>query len=340
VSEAIEILTEDQARDAMSTTYSLLQGSSSTHHESQHRRQAAQVLRQTARASKDPQLSILATRVELDAFTRVKKAIDDMVAMLKVQQEDEVKKNDYCKAEIQRNEMITAKTEDRKADLEARSGELDSSIQALAEGITTAKAQLSNLQLELQRASEDRKKENLDFQKTVADQTVTQEVLKKAMERLATYYNQEELVQKSSQTPPVPQMEYKPSKGAEGVMQLLEKLIQEAKGLTADSIKSESEAQAAYEQTVADTNSAVAALQQEIVSKTKAKAGDKKDRTQTESDIADTVSELEGLARYNGELHADCDYVMKNFGARQEARAQEVEALQQAKQILSGASLS
>jgi len=278
--------------------------------------------------------------VELDAFTRVKKAIDDMVAMLKVQQEDEVKKNDYCKAEIQRNEMITAKTEDRKADLEARSGELDSSIQALAEGITTAKAQLSNLQLELQRASEDRKKENLDFQKTVADQTVTQEVLKKAMERLATYYNQEELVQKSSQTPPVPQMEYKPSKGAEGVMQLLEKLIQEAKGLTADSIKSESEAQAAYEQTVADTNSAVAALQQEIVSKTKAKAGDKKDRTQTESDIADTVSELEGLARYNGELHADCDYVMKNFGARQEARAQEVEALQQAKQILSGASLS
>jgi len=30
---------------------------------------------------------------------------------------------------------------------------------------------------------------------------------------------------------------------------------------------------------------------------------------------------------------------MKNFGVRQEARAQEIEALQQAKQILSGASL-
>jgi len=340
VSEAIHILTEDTARDAMSGTYSLLQGSSRERHESEHRRKAAQVLRQKARSLRSPQLSILATTVELDAFTRVKKAIDDMIAMLKVQQADEVKKNDYCKSELQQNEMTTAKTEDRKADLEAKSGQLSSSIQTLEEGVASAKAQISNLQLELQRASEDRKAENLDFQKTVADQIMTQEVLKKALDKLATYYDQEALVQKSSQTPPVPQMEYKPSKGAEGVMQLLEKLIQEAKGLTADSVKSESEAQAAYEQTVSDTNAAVAALQQEVASKTRAKAGAKKDKTQTDSDIADTAAELDGLAKYNSELHADCDYVMKNFGARQEARSQEVEALQQAKQILSGASLS
>jgi len=340
VSEAIEILTEDSARDAMTGAYSLLQGSSSARHETRSRREAARVLRRAAGAARDPQLSVLATTVELDAFTRVKKAIDDMVSMLKVQQADEVKKNDYCKSELQQNEMTVAKTEDHKAGLEAKSSQLSSSIQALEEGIAAAKKQISNLQLELQRASEDRQKENLDFQKTVADQTVTAEVLKKALERLATYYDQASFVQKALQAPPVPQMEYKPSKGSEGAMQLLEKLIQEAKGLAADSVHAEGEAQAAYEQTVADTNSAVAALQQEVVTKTKVKAGTKKDRAQAESDIADAASELEGLAEYNGDLHADCDYVMKNFGARQTARAQEMEALQQAKQILSGASLS
>lgn len=263
-----------------------------------------------------------------------------MIAMLKVQQADEVKKSDYCKAEFQENEMTMAKTEDHKADLEAKSGQLSSSIHTLEDGIAGAKTQIANQQLELQRASEDRQKDNLEFQKTVADQTVTTEVLKKALDRLATYYDQASLVQKSSQTPPVPQMEYKPSKGANGAMQLLEKLIQEAKGLIADSIHSESEAQVAYEQTVADTNAGVAALQKEVASKTKARAGATKDKTQTESDIADTATELEGLQRYNGDLHADCDYILKNFGARQAARSQEMEALQQAKQILSGASFS
>jgi len=345
VSEAIEILTGDEARDAMSGTYNFLQTSASVHADGLRRSKAAQVLRQVAKATKDPQLSVLATAVELDAFTRVKKAIDDMVAMLKVQQEDEVKKNDYCKAELQENEMTTAKQTDYKASLEAKASALADAIATLEQDIAAANAQISQLQLELQRASEDRKIENLDFQKTVADQAATVEVLKMALERLAAYYSKESLIQGAKmvsrrQTPPVPQMEYKKSAGATGVMEMLEKLIQEAKGMIKDARKSESEAQAAYEQTVGDTNDSVAALQQEIASKTKAKVDAHKEKLQTESDIADTESELEGLAKYNSELHAECDYILKNFDARQAARGQEIEALQQAKQILSGASLS
>jgi len=60
----------------------------------------------------------------------------------------------------------------------------------------------------------------------------------------------------------------------------------------------------------------------------------------TNGDVADAVTELENLGKYNGDLHGECDYVMKNFGIRQSARAQEMEALAQAKQILNGANLS
>merc|ERR1719335_983429 len=123
-------------------------------------------------------------------------------------------------------------------------------------------------------------------------------------------------------------------------MQMIEKLIQEAKTMTADAKKEEAEAQAAYEQTIADTNDSVAALEKEVITKTKHKAKAKKEKMQTGADIIDTVKELEGLAKYNGELHTDCDYTMKNFKVRQEGRAQEIEALQQAKQILNGASMS
>jgi len=49
------------------------------------------------------------------------------------------------------------------------------------------------------------------------------------------------------------------------------------------------------------------------------------------------MTDLQNLANYAAEVHKSCDFVMDNFTARQEARAQEVEALRQAKSVLSGA---
>jgi len=338
VSETIEILTADEARDAMSGTYNLLQKSGTM--VSKNRRMAAKALRAAAMKHGDPRLSMLATTVELDAFTKVKKAIDDMIATLKKQTEDEVKKTDYCKKELQENEMSIAKTSDEKASLEAHSAKLSEDIKALKDAIAAAKAEIEQLRVNLQRAGEDRLTANIEFQKTVVDQTMTVEVLKKALARLSKFYDESLLQKNSKQTPPVPQMEYKKSAGAGGVMQMIEKLIQEAKELIADSKKEEQSAQAGYEATVADTNDSVAALQAEITSKTKAKVAATKEQQETEADIADAAAELDGLNKYNGELHADCDYVLKNFDVRQKARGEEIEALQQAKQILSGANLS
>merc|ERR1719183_2654312 len=229
------------------------------------------------------------------------------------------------------------KSKDLKADLDAKSEQLTVTIKTLSEEIEKAQLDISNLQVALQRASENRKQENIDFQKVVADQTVTAEILAKALDKLATFYDDAAFAQTHTgkkQTPPVPQMEYKKSSGSGGVMSMIEKLIYDTKEITAESKKSESEAQAAYEALVADTNESVSDLTKEITSKTKAKAQAKKDLSMTNGDHADAVTELENLGKYNGDLHGECDYVMKNFGIRQSARAQEMEALAQAKQIL------
>merc|ERR1719424_2005255 len=255
VSQTIEILVGDEARDAMDTTFSFVQV------ESDKRRTAAAAV---LRKAHSPELAMLATSVELDAFTKVKAMIDKMISTLKAQQADEVKKNDWGKAELQENEMQTAKTTDLKADLEAKIGELENTIKTLSEEIEKAHLDISNLNLELQRPSENRKKENLDFQKVVADQTVTAEILAKALDNLATFYDEAALVQTKKQTPPVAQATYKKSSGASGVMSMIEKLIYDTKDITAESKKTESEAQAAYEALVADTNDSIANLTKEI----------------------------------------------------------------------------
>jgi len=352
VAETIEILAEDEAKDAAAGTYSFVQRSSSRLAERSQakgqRRAAAALLRRVALKTQSPELSMLATVVELDAFDKVKKAIDDMIVMLKKQTEDEVKKHDWCKAEFKENEMTTLKTEDRKADLEAKIAELESTIKALEADIAKATEDIEKAMVALQGASLARKQENLEYQKVVADQTVVIDVLKKALKRMAKYYEGESLLQrrKGSEDPapgsvaPVAQMEYKPSQGAAGVMQMLEKLVSEAKELMAESKSSENDAQKAYEDTIASTNAQIADLQRLVTTKTKAKAKATKDKIQAEEDLSATVLELEGLAKYLADLRTECDYLLHNFDTRQESRSAEVEALQQAKQILNGAQLS
>merc|ERR1719487_1017654 len=145
-----------------------------------------------------------------------------MIKTLETQQADEVKKNDWCKDELQASDMKKLKTEDHKSDVEAKIGSLESLIKTLSDEIEAAKAAIDENQVNLQRASEDRKAENMDFQKVVADQTVTIAVLEKALDKLANFYDSEFLQQKakakvasrSKQMPPVPQAEYKASAGA------------------------------------------------------------------------------------------------------------------------------
>ena len=61
------------------------------------------------------------------------------------------------------------------------------------------------------------------------------------------------------------------------------------------------------------------------------KAQAEKAKVEAETDLEATKTELEMLANGKADLHKSCDFVMKNFEIRQEARDEEVEALRQAK---------
>merc|ERR1711974_133788 len=99
------------------------------------RAKSSKLLSDVAKKLNNPKLSNLAYRVRLDAFTRVKKAIDDMVAQLLKEKEDEVKHKDFCVDEFNTNELQTEKKEREKADLTAKIEDLEATIKALTEAI-------------------------------------------------------------------------------------------------------------------------------------------------------------------------------------------------------------
>merc|ERR1712060_940372 len=188
VSKALAVLSGDDAHDLFTKTFnpSLLQKEASMH--SERRLQASKLLSSVAKKLQNPRLATLAVRVRLDAFTRVKKAIDDMVAQLLKEKEDEIKHKDFCVDEFNTNELQTEKKEREKADLTAKIEDLELTIKQLTEAIDALKAEIAEMQVQLKRAGEDREKENKEFQMTVADQRATQKLLTAALNILKGFY--------------------------------------------------------------------------------------------------------------------------------------------------------
>merc|ERR1719478_1145028 len=320
---------------------SLLQKENAMH--SERRAQASKLLAAVAKKLQNPRLATLAVRVRLDAFTRVKKAIDDMVAQLLKEKEDEIKHKDFCTEEFNTNELQTEKKTRDKQDLTAKIEDLKMNIKQLGDAIADLKSQVAEDQVQLKRAGEDREKENKEFQQTVADQRATQKLLAAALNVLKGFYDKKAAaalvqMQEPAGPPPPPGFEaYKKNAAAGGVMGMIQQIINDAKAMEAEAIRSEEDAQKAYEDFVKDTNASIEEKSKDIVNKSESKAKAEADLVETQESHESVMLELEQLGNYKAELHTSCDFVMKNFEIRQTARDEEIEALKQAKAILSGA---
>jgi len=344
VSEALAVLSGDDAHDLFTRTFNpaLLQTRSSD--EEGRRQEASKLLSSVAQKLHSPRLATLAYQTKLDAFTRVKKAIDDMVAQLLKEKDDEIKHKDFCTDEFNANQLHTEKKEREKQDVIAKIEDLEMTISELTKAIDGLKAEIAEMQVQLKRAGEDREKENKEFQAVVADQRETQELLKKALQVLAGFYSKKaSLAQKGKKQepagppPPAGFETYKKNAGSGGVMGLLQQIISDAKAMETETLRAEEDAQKAYEDFVKNTNASIEAKNKDIINKAQLKAKSEGDHVQAKETKEGVLLELEQLSNYNAQLHSSCDFVIKNFDLRQTAREEEVEALRQAKAILSGA---
>eukprot|EP00441_Pelagodinium_beii_P001363 CAMPEP_0197704276 /NCGR_PEP_ID=MMETSP1338-20131121/125855_1 /TAXON_ID=43686 ORGANISM="Pelagodinium beii, Strain RCC1491" /NCGR_SAMPLE_ID=MMETSP1338 /ASSEMBLY_ACC=CAM_ASM_000754 /LENGTH=682 /DNA_ID=CAMNT_0043288175 /DNA_START=52 /DNA_END=2096 /DNA_ORIENTATION=- len=124
VSKAIEVLSNDDAKDVFSKTMnpSFLQLADSSKDEAARRAGAAAALSKAG--LKDTRLATLALETKLDSFTLVKEKIDLMIKALKKEQGDEVAKKEYCTEKLHENRLSTEKKTRKNENLEAKMEEL------------------------------------------------------------------------------------------------------------------------------------------------------------------------------------------------------------------------
>merc|ERR1719174_3453646 len=130
--------------------------------------------------------------------------------------------------------------------------------------------------------------------------------------------------------------EYEENAGGGRVLKMLEDVMADSEKSEKDAFASEADAQAAYENLMKESNKAIKTNTQKITNLSESLAKAKESLSMAKTGRMATVGELENLNDVAGELHKQCDYLLKNFDARQAARAAEIDAMIEAKNILSG----
>jgi len=344
LSETMEILTGDEARSLFDKTINFLQISSASQTVTsatmeRAKGRAVKRLLKMSHKSGNWALASLAVSVRLDAFTKVKAAMDKMVAELTAQQKAEYEKNEVCKKELDETEDKIKVATNTKEDLADKHKELTNSLETLAADIKKLKDEVAEMEVDLKKAGENRKSENQLFQVGINNQRATITILTMAMDRLKKFYTPSAgLLQAKAAPPPKPSANaYEKSSSSGGVMQMLAKIIGDAEATEAELKLSEQHAQEDYAEFVSATTASIEADREAIAEKEGFSAKASADKSVTEEDQLANDASLAKLQELLGATHASCDWIMKYFDLRQKTRKEEMDAIEEAKAILSGA---
>merc|ERR1719291_1642437 len=102
----------------------------------------------------------------------------------------------------------------------------------------------------------------------------------------------------------------------------------------------EKDSQADYEELMKDSAEKRAADSKSLADKENAKAGLQGDLVKLKDTLKEGQTALASTLKYIHDLHMECDWLLKYFDVRKEMRASEVDALNKAKAVLSGADYS
>jgi hypothetical protein len=300
-------------------------------------------------------------------FAEVIKMIDEMVILLGKQQKDDEKHKEWCEDEFAKNEDETKAVKTKLGEVDAALSEMNDEIGQLMEEISTLTKEVSALDAAVAEATDQRKEEHQDYVELVNMNAAALGLMQKAKNRLQKFYNptlykappktentmEEKIIEAGTfaqvhehsdvAPPPAPETfgEYeKKGEKSAGVIGMMDTIIKDLEDGTKEAEYEEKTGQKDYGELMADSQETRAQDVKSITDKESAKATLEDSLLTTRNQRKETAQDLKDAATYTQDLHTSCDFIMQNFDVRKTARSTEVEALKNAKAVLSGANFS
>lgn len=394
LADTIKVLNDDDALDLFKKT---LPSASASFVQTRvslanMRAQALQELRKALKAGRHrPGLDFLVLALSgkraltQGTFDKVVKMIDNMVAELKKEQQDDANKKEYCSVQLDTADDKKKALERTVSDLEGEIAKAKELIATLTDEIAALTAGIVELDKSVAEATEQRQAENEEFKSLMAADGAAKELLVFAKNRLNKFYNPKLYVAAPKRelsagdrvyenmggelttaapggiantgiamfsqvrvhqqvAPPPPPATWdaysKKSEESTGVISMIDLLMKDLEKEMTEAKTEEKDAQADYETMMKESAQKRVADSKSLADKQSAKADTEKAMSDLSGEKKDTTSELLATVKYIQSLHTECDWLLKYYDMREQARTGEIDSLVKAKAVLSGADYS
>jgi len=321
---------------------------------------------------------LLALRGKKIGLEAIIKMLDGMVVSLQTEEAQDVSKKAYCSKELDISNDKKTGLEGSISDVEIAMDDTRETVSAISEDIKTLQDGIQDLDKSVAEATEQRKAEAQEFTELMAADRAAKEVLTFGRNRLNKYYNPslyvpppkkemseqeriasaiggEVLMQlhadvfvhttlRGRDAPPPPpdaiQAFKKQSESSTGVIAMINLLLTDLDKEIVRHEEEEKQAQEDYQTVMKDSAEKRKTDTVSINQKESVKADVEDELQKHKKEHKSLKDELGATLMFMHSLHAECDFLLKYYNVRKEARDAEIEELNKSKMILKGADLS
>jgi len=270
-----------------------------------------------------------------DVFGKVKGMIQDMLAKLKKEAEEDATEKAWCDEQM-------AKTEEKKGDLEDDISKMTARIDAaeaksakLQEELQILASELSALAKEQAELDKIRGEEHSTYETTKADLEQGLTGVRKALDVLQEYYGDGASMLQEDEDQPKPPAKAEKAAGAGGsIIAILQTVESDFATNLAKVEAEESDAQADYDKVTQENKVTVAAKKADEKYKTQESKALDKTAAEYKSDRESANSELESVNKYYEEVKGRCIAKPESYEERVKRRTAEINGLKDALNIL------
>merc|ERR1719265_2664402 len=285
-------------------------------------KQVATFLEDRAHKVNSKILSFIAVRVAEDPFKKIKKMIEDMVAKLMEEANEEAEHKGFCDTEMGTNKNTRDTKTEEVAKLTALIEELTADISKLGTDAATLADEIFEIDTAVSKATAIRSEEKEKNTVTVADAKVASEATARAVQVLKDFYGSQaegSVAQGSSST---------------GVLGMLEVIASDFVRLETETTSAEDKAASEYTSFMRDSSKSKAVKSTDMKHKLNSKTTKEGDLEEAKKDLAGTQEELDAALAYYDKLKPSCVEAGESYEERVARRKEEIESLTDALKIL------
>merc|ERR1719160_173 len=309
------------------------------------RNSAINALKNGAEKSKSLRLMAIAAALKSGGhFDAVTGEIDKMMEVIKEEEKADIRKKDWCKDEIHKNEQEAARYEYKVEKKDALIGRLKAKLDEMEQTLVKTIEEIQSTKKDIEQMEDSRKAEHAEYETAKKDDEGAVTLLKAAIESLGAFYKNNPAEAELLQQPEFERGDMAPdatfskagkSRGeSKGILSIMTMLKEDLEDEITNAVKMEKENQFYFERSIHEAFTLLKELR-EKKSSLELNIADANTEIDREFEEREDINDLWKEEKdYIMSIKPDCDYLFETFDDRRAKRDAETQSLIDAKGML------